>query len=122
MEEMRGIRRIIKAFGYSISGLKAAWASEEAFRQETIISVPIIAAGLWLGATWTQRALLIGAWCIVIITELINSAIEAITDRIGSEHHILSGKAKDLGSAAVLISICMCIIIWGIIAGERFLD
>lgn len=122
MEKIRGIRGLIKAFKYSIAGLKAAWENEEAFRLEIFLSVPIIAAGLWLGETGAQRALLIGVWCIVLITELVNSAIEAIVDRIGQEENILSGRAKDFGSAAVLVSICGGIIIWVIIAWGRFLD
>ncbi|MBN2062349.1 MAG: diacylglycerol kinase [Deltaproteobacteria bacterium] len=122
MKRLKGIRRLVKAFEYSISGLKAAWENEEAFRLEVFLSVPIIAAGLWLGGTGTQRALLIGIWFTVLITELINSAIESIIDRIGSNNHILSGRAKDLGSAAVLVSICACFIVWGIVAWERLMN
>ena len=122
MEKIRGIRRLIKAFRYSIAGLKAAWENEEAFRLEIFLSIPIIAAGLWLGENGSQRAILIGVWFIVLITELINSAVESIVDRIGPEENILSGRAKDLGSAAVLVSICTGIIVWGIIAWGRFLD
>jgi diacylglycerol kinase (ATP) len=122
VEKIRGIGSLVKAFGYSIAGLKAAWKNEEAFRLEVFLSIPIFAAALWLGETWTQRALLIGVWCIVLITELVNSAVESIVDRIGQEDNILSGRAKDLGSAAVLVSICAGMIVWGIIAWGRFLD
>jgi len=117
----RGIDRLIKAFWYSIDGLKAAWKNEEAFRLEIIAGVFVIPAGLWLGTTATQRALLIGIYLIILVTELINSAIETIVDRLGPEHHPLSGRAKDLGSAAVFISLCAGVIVWGIIAYERFL-
>lgn len=121
MEKLKGIPRLIKAFEYSISGLKAAWENEQAFRQEILLSIPIIPAGLLIGETGAQRALLIGIWFIVLITELINSAVENIVDRIGPEYHVLSGRAKDMGSAAVFLSICASVIVWGIIAWDRFL-
>ncbi|MDB9823489.1 diacylglycerol kinase [Deltaproteobacteria bacterium] len=118
--ENRGIRRIIKACWYSIAGFKAAWKNEEAFRQEIIIGVFVIPVGLWLGTTGTQKALLIGFYLIIPLMELLNSAIEAIVDRMGPEHHVLSGRAKDLGSATVLLSIWITIIVWGLIAYDRF--
>jgi diacylglycerol kinase (ATP) len=116
----KGIRRIINAFIYSFAGYKAAWKNEEAFRQECIVGIFAIPAGLWLGTTGTQRALLIGVYLIIPLTELLNASIEAIVDRMGPERHLLSGRAKDLGSAAVLLSICMAIIVWVLIAYERF--
>jgi diacylglycerol kinase (ATP) len=116
----RGIRRIINAFRYSFAGYKAAWKNEEAFRQECIVAIFVIPAGLWLGTTGTQRALLIGIYIIIPLIELLNASIEAIVDRMGPEQHHLSGRAKDLGSAAVLLSIFMAIIVWVIIAYERF--
>ncbi len=82
----------------------------------------VIPAGLLLGTSFTQRALLIGIYLIVPLTELLNSAIEAIIDRIGSDHHVLSGRAKDLGSAAVLLSICIALIVWVLVAMERFIS
>ncbi|MBW2609940.1 MAG: diacylglycerol kinase [Deltaproteobacteria bacterium] len=118
-KENRGISRLIRAFWYSIDGLKAAWKNEEAFRLEIIAALLVIPAGLWLGTTATQRALLIGIYLIILITELINSAIEAIVDRMGPERHVLSGRAKDLGSAAVFVSIFAGVVVWGIIAYER---
>ena len=114
------MRRLIKAFGYSIAGLKAAWQNEEAFRIEVLIIIFVIPAGWWLGTNGIQRALLIGIYFIVLITELINSAIEAVVDCIGKDPHILAGRAKDLGSAAVLVSLTACIVVWGIIIYERF--
>lgn len=116
----KGIGRLIKAIGYSISGFKAAWKNEEAFRQEIILTVFVAPAGLFLGTNASQRALLIGIWLIVVITELLNSAIEAIVDRMGTEQHVLSGRAKDLGSAAVFVSLIATAIVWGIIANARF--
>jgi diacylglycerol kinase (ATP) len=116
----RGIRRIINAFRYSFAGYKAAWKNEEAFRQECIVAIFVIPAGFLLGRTMTQRALLIGVYLIIPLIELLNASIEAIVDRMGPERHLLSGRAKDLGSAAVLLSICMAIIVWVFIAYERF--
>ncbi len=112
--------RLRKALLYSIAGLKAAWKNEEAFRLELALTVIIIPAGLWLGTTYTQRAILISIWLIVLVVELINSAIESIVDRIGSAHHTLSGRAKDLGSAAVFAALCISLIVWALIAIERF--
>ena len=117
----RGISRLINAFWYSLAGFKAAWKNEEAFRQEIILAILVIPAGLWIGTTATQRALLIGTYFLIPLTELLNSAIEAIVDRMGPERHVLSGRAKDLGSAAVLLIICVVVIVWGFIIYERFL-
>jgi diacylglycerol kinase (ATP) len=119
-KDNRGIRRIINAFRYSFAGYKAAWRNEEAFRQECIVAIFVIPAGLWLGKTGTQRALLIGIYIVIPLVELLNASIEAIVDRMGPEQHLLSGRAKDLGSAAVLLSIVMAIIVWVLIAYERF--
>lgn len=116
----RGIRRIIKAFRYTFAGFKAAWVNEEAFRQEIIIAIFVVPSGLWLGNSGTQRAILVGIYFVIPLSELLNSAIEAIVDRMGPERHELSGRAKDLGSAAVFLSIFIAIIVWMIIAYERF--
>ncbi len=115
-------RRLINAFMYSVSGFRAAWVNEQAFRQEIIMAIFLVPTALWLGTNAVQRALLIGAYLIVPLTELINSAIEAIVDRMGSERHVLSGRAKDMGSAAVLLSLFLCGIVWAIIAYERFFN
>jgi diacylglycerol kinase (ATP) len=115
----RGLTRLYKAFWYSVAGLKAAWKNEEAFRIESICAAILIPAGLLLGTTATQRALLISTYLLVLIVELINSAIEAAIDRMGSERHVLSGRAKDLGSASVLLCICVTVLVWGLIAFER---
>jgi diacylglycerol kinase (ATP) len=119
-QQNRGISRLINAFWYSLAGFKAAWDNEEGFRQEIILAILVIPAGLWLGTTGTQRALLIVVYLIIPLVELINSAVESIVDRMGPERNLLSGRAKDLGSAAVLLSICIAVIVWGIIFYEHF--
>lgn len=115
-----GVKRIAKAFGYTFAGLKSAWITEEAFRQEIALLILVVPLGIWTGGSGTQRAVLIGFYLIIPLTELLNSSIETIVDRIGEERHVLSGRAKDLGSAAVFLSICTTVITWGIIAWERF--
>ena len=117
----RGIRRIINAGKYSAAGFKAAWINEEAFRQEIWLAILVVPLGFWIGTTYTQRAILVGIYFIIPLTELLNSAIEATVDRVGQERHELSGRAKDLGSAAVVLSICIAFIVWAIIVCGRFL-
>jgi len=107
-----GITRIINAAGYSWAGLKSAFKHEAAFRQELALCLLLIPAGLWLGQTGIERALLIGSLLLVLIIELVNSAIEAVVDRFGGEQHELSGRAKDIGSAAVFIALLNVIVIW----------
>ncbi len=121
MERKKGIPRLINAARCSAAGLKAAWNGEEAFRIEVILAVLMVPAGLWLGETAAQKGLLAGSCLLVLITELLNSAVETAVDRIGTEHHDLSGKAKDMGSAAVMISLAAVIIIWGLILYENLL-
>ncbi|MBW1763663.1 MAG: diacylglycerol kinase [Deltaproteobacteria bacterium] len=115
-----GIRRLLNAVIFSKKGFQAAWKKEEAFRQEIICCIFVIPLGFWLGTTYTQRAILIGFFMIIPITELLNAGIETVVDRISKEHHVLSGQAKDIGSAAVFLSICTNLIVWGLIAYERF--
>ena len=107
-----GLTRIIKAAGYSWAGLKAAFKHEAAFRQELTLCLVMIPLGLWLGQTGVERALLIGSLLLVLIVELLNSAIEAVVDRFGGEQHELSGRAKDIGSAAVFIALLNAAIVW----------
>jgi len=107
-----GIKRILNAAVYSWQGLKAAYINEAAFRQEVWLTVVFAPAGIYLGDTLVDKAILVCSLLFVLITELLNSAIEAIVDRISDEHHELSGRAKDIGSATVLIAIIMAIIIW----------
>ena len=107
-----GIKRIINASGYSWLGLKAAYKHESAFRQELWLAVILIPLGFYLGHDWTAKAALICSVLFVLVVELLNSGIEAVVDRIGDEPHKLSGRAKDMGSAAVLISLIITAIVW----------
>ncbi len=115
-----GIRRIIRAMGFSSQGLAAAWKHEAAFRQEIVLLVILVPTALWLGETVLLQALLIGVCLLVLIVELFNSAIEAAIDRHGEEQHELSGRAKDMGSAAVLISLLIVLLTWGAVICDRF--
>ena len=110
-----GIRRIIKATKYSSQGLAYAWKNESAFREEVVIGFFLVIAAFFLGDNNIETALLIGSCFLVVIAEIINSAIEAVVDRAGSEHNELAGAAKDMGSAAVMISIILLLIIWGLL-------
>lgn len=112
-----GIVRVLHATRYSIKGLKAAWQYEAAFRQESIIGLAMLVVALWLPVTAVEKVLLIGSLFLVVIVELLNSAIEAVVDRIGSELHELSGRAKDIASAAVFIALMLALLTWGIIVG-----
>jgi diacylglycerol kinase (ATP) len=103
-----GLERIRLAAGYSWSGLRAAYRGESAFRQETWLAAVLIPAAFWLGRTWIEVALLAGTVLIVMITELLNSAVEAAVDRISFERHDLSKHAKDFGSAAVMLALVLC--------------
>ncbi len=111
-EKAKGIMRIIKAFGYAVSGLKAACASETAFRQELIACAILVPVAFLLPIYGIERAALIGSLLLVLIVELINSAIEAAVDRISAEENPLSAKAKDIASAAVLVSIVNAALVW----------
>ena len=107
-----GITRIINAAGYSWLGFKAAYKNEAAFRQELWLCILLIPVALYFGETLMDKAILISSLLFVLIVELLNSAIEAVVDRIGDEIHELSGRAKDMGSTAVFIAITMAVIIW----------
>jgi diacylglycerol kinase (ATP) len=115
------IGHIIKAVIWSMAGIKAAWKNEQAFRWEATIVLLMMPVGLWVGRTAVERALLIASSMSILVTELLNSAVEAIVDRIGPERHELSKRAKDLGSAAAFISMITAAVVWGLIAYERFL-
>ncbi|MBB1126441.1 diacylglycerol kinase [Thiospirillum jenense] len=117
----KGLKRVIKAFGYSMQGFKACYQLEEAFRQEVILLIPLVPLGLWLGETPIERAMLVGSLMLVPIVELLNSAIEANVDRVGLERHELSGRAKDIASAAVFSSIAFALVIWALILVPRWL-
>lgn len=107
-----GLVRIVRAFGYSLQGLGAAWRHEAAFRQEIALSVILIPLGLWLGNTAIERLMLAGVLVLVLVAELFNSAIEALADAISPDHHPLLGRAKDLGSAAVLLTLLLTGATW----------
>ena len=115
-----GLTCIIKAAGYSYKGLSAAWQHEAAFRQELVVTVLAIILAVWLDVGAIARILLIGSVALVMIVEILNSAIEAVVDRIGSEHHELSGRAKDMGSAAVLLAIVLALFVWGTVLWQHF--
>ncbi|HGJ5890181.1 MAG TPA: diacylglycerol kinase [Arsenophonus apicola] len=115
-----GLTRIIKATGYSLKGLRSTWKSEAAFRQEAIMVIIAISVAFFLDVQWIERLLLISSVVLIAIVELLNSAIEAVVDRIGTELHELSGKAKDMGSAAVFISIWLAIFIWAIVISNHY--
>ena len=106
-----GLSRVLHAFTYSIDGLKTGWG-EPAFRQEVILAVPLLPLAFVIGANWMETAMLIAVVVFVMVTELLNTAIEAAIDRIGPEWHDLSKRAKDLGSAAVLLSLLLCGGVW----------
>ena len=110
-----GIRRLFRATGYSWAGLRAACQNEAAFRQELALCLLLVPLGLWLGEDGVERALLVGSLLLVLVVELLNSAIEAVVDRIGAEPHELSGRAKDIGSAAVFVALLNVVVIWVLI-------
>jgi diacylglycerol kinase (ATP) len=115
-----GLRRIVNATFYSLAGLRTVWRSEAAFRQECALAIVLVPLACWLGESAVERSLLIGTCLIVLIVELLNTAVEYVVDRIGSEQHALSGGAKDAGSAAVLLSLLLTLVVWTLIAWHRF--
>ena len=114
-----GLKRIINATGYSWLGLKAAYKHESAFRQEFWSAVVLIPLGLYLGQDWTDKAAMVCSILFVLVVELLNSGIEAVVDRIGDEPHKLSGRAKDMGSAAVLIALIIAALVWASVLIEQ---
>lgn len=115
-----GLSRIFHAGGYSLQGLHAGWG-ETAFRQEAIAAIVLVPLSFWLGRSWVETALLAGSVLIVMIVELLNTGIETAIDRIGPEWHALSKRAKDMGSAAVLLSLLLCGGIWAAALWQRML-
>jgi len=111
----RGLRRLWLASLNSARGLRHCYRSEAAFRQETWLSCVLVPAGLWLGRDGAERALLVGSMLFVLIVELLNTGIEVVVDRIGTEHHHLSGFAKDLGSTAVFFSLVLLGATWALV-------
>ena len=110
-----GLRRVWNALHYSMAGLQAAFRHEDAFRQELLLSVLLISASFFLPVSGLGRALMIGSVFLVLIVELLNSAVEAVVDRVSLEHHILSKRAKDVGSAAVLVALLNAAVVWGLL-------
>ncbi len=117
-DEIKGIRRILKAFVYSWNGFKSAYKYEESIRLELLAIIVFCPLGLYLGNNGVERILLVCSVIAVFLIELINSAIEAVVDRFGGEIHHLSGRAKDIGSTAVAVAITMAIITWALIIFE----
>jgi diacylglycerol kinase (ATP) len=107
-----GMQRVINATRYSLEGLAAAARHEDAFRQELILAVVMVPLGLWLGADGVERALLVGSVLMVLVVELLNSAVEATVDRVSLEDHRLAKRAKDFGSAAVMMSLATVGVVW----------
>lgn len=118
----KGIKRVYNAALYSVAGIRATFQTEAAFRQELMLCVILIPLAFWVGSTAVERALLIASCLLVLVTELLNSSIEAVVDRIGAERNELSGKAKDIGSAAVFISLWTAGIVWALIGYERLMN
>ena len=110
-----GLTRLVRAFGYSLRGLAAAFRHEAAFRQELAATLVLVPLALWLGENGVERALLAGSWLLVPVVELLNSGLEAIVDRASPEHHELAGRAKDMGSAAVLLAIGLAGLVWALV-------
>jgi diacylglycerol kinase (ATP) len=110
-----GLQRLWDTLGYSMAGLRAAYLHEVAFRQEVWLAIVLIPLALWLPASHIGKALMIGSVLLVLLVELLNSAIEAIVDRVSLERHDLSKRAKDIGSAAVLVSLLNVVVIWALV-------
>lgn len=116
----RGPSRILKAAKWSLQGLRAAWLHESSFRLEVYLFVVLAPLAWWLGDTAVERVLLIGSMLLVLSVELLNSAVEAVIERYGPEHHELAGRAKDMGSAAVFVLMLNVLLCWGAIVGPKF--
>lgn len=114
------IGHIKNAFKYTFAGLASAWKNELAFRGEVVVAIIMVPLGIWLGRSAVEQALLIASILLILLTELLNSALEAVVDRIGPERHELSKRAKDMGSAAAFISMVTAALVWIIIALDRF--
>jgi diacylglycerol kinase (ATP) len=115
-----GLDRIVHAAGYSLQGLSAALRHESAFRQEAALAAVMLPAAFWVGRTWVEVALLVGSVMLVLIVELMNSAVEAVVDRVSFELHELSKRAKDIGSAAVMLALLLCAGVWATALWQRW--
>ena len=119
-QNKEGLGRIWRATRFSWAGLRSTWRTQAAFRQEVWVGLALLPAAALLGRTALERVALLCLWLLVLVVELLNTGLEAIVDRIGPEHHELSGMAKDVGSAAVLVSIFACGVMWAAVAWDRF--
>ena len=119
-KQRTGLNRLWHATGYSWAGLRAGWG-ETAFRQEAIAAIVLVPLAFWVGQGWVEVALLAGSVLLLLVVELLNTGIEAAIDRIGPEWHALSKRAKDMGSAAVLLTLLLCLGVWAAARFERFL-
>jgi diacylglycerol kinase (ATP) len=115
-----GIKRIVLAMFFSVAGLRAAWRNEAAFRQECMLALVLTPTAFWLGRNAVERSVMIGSVWLVLIVELLNTAVESIVDRIGTDHHKLSGQAKDQGSAGVFVSLMLMFLVWVLVIWDRF--
>jgi len=114
-----GLNRVWHAFGYSLAGLRAGW-NEKAFQQEAVVAVVLVPLSFWLGQSWIEISLLVGTVVFVMVVELLNTGLESAIDRVGPEWHDLSKRAKDMGSAAVLLSLLLCVGVWAAAVYVRF--
>ena len=114
-----GITRLVRAFGYSFQGFQHTWREEAAFRQEVLLSLLVIPAGLHFGISGVERALLVSPMLLILVVEILNSAVEAVVDRSGTERHPLAGMAKDMGSAAVMLSFALLGTVWFLILSDH---
>ncbi len=114
-----GMTRVIRAFGYSFQGFGHAWREEAAFRQESLLAAVLVPLGLYLGRSGLERALLISPVILILVIEILNSAVEAVVDRSGTERHPLAGMAKDMGSAAVLLTFILLGTVWFLVLSDH---
>lgn len=115
MKKLKGFPRLVNAASCSMNGLKCCFRTEEAFRLEVFFAVVLIPLGLWIGEDAVEKSLLAGSVMLLMLVELLNTAVERVVDRISKDHHVLSGEAKDLGSAAVLVAMVITGMVWGLI-------
>lgn len=121
-DRIADLGRVARALGYSLAGFRTTWRHEAAFRQEVVLFALLAPAGLWFGATPVEKALLVGCLMLVLIMELLNTAVEAAIDRVGLDRHPLSARAKDIGSAAVLTALLNVVLVWGLVLGLPLLN
>ena len=120
LKDLLDLGRVWRAAGYSAAGFRVALKNEAAFRQELALFVMLAPLGLWLGRDGVERSLLVGSLMLVLLVELLNSAIEAVVNRIGQDRHEMSGQAKDLGSAAVFVALFLVVVVWALVLLDHF--